>query len=93
MEDAATAEISRVQVWHWATHEVRAAEGTTITRALVKDMVNAQGVKFQVHAQSHTIAYHVCTRNRCALRNFSWLVQCDVSSVAAVLHLHVRVHV
>eukprot|EP00953_Heterococcus_sp_UTEX-ZZ885_P016687 9369-Heterococcus_DN1.PRE.2 len=47
MEDAATAEISRVQVWHWATHEVKAAEGTTITRALVKDMVNAQGVKFQ----------------------------------------------
>jgi malate synthase len=49
MEDAATAEISRVQVWHWATHEVKAAEGTTITRALVKDMVNAQGVKFQVN--------------------------------------------
>jgi malate synthase len=52
MEDAATAEISRAQVWHWAAHEVKADDGTAITRPLVKDMVNAQGVKFQVQAYS-----------------------------------------
>src|SRR5258706_818587 len=36
MEDAATAEISRSQVWQWVHHGVPLAEGPTVTRELVK---------------------------------------------------------
>ena len=35
MEDAATAEISRSQVWQWVHHGVKLAEGPTVTRDLV----------------------------------------------------------
>jgi malate synthase len=36
MEDAATAEISRSQVWQWVHHGVTHAEGPVVTRDLVK---------------------------------------------------------
>jgi len=36
MEDAATAEISRAQVWQWVRHGVSAMEGTPLTRDLVR---------------------------------------------------------
>jgi malate synthase len=36
MEDAATAEIARSQVWQWAHHGVSLAEGPTVTGALVR---------------------------------------------------------
>ena len=36
MEDAATAEISRAQVWQWVRHGVRLKEGATVTRDLVR---------------------------------------------------------
>jgi malate synthase len=36
MEDAATAEISRAQVWQWVRHAVRTQEGQPITHALVQ---------------------------------------------------------
>jgi malate synthase len=36
MEDAATAEISRGQLWQWMHQRVVTAEGTLITRALVE---------------------------------------------------------
>ncbi|HEX9729281.1 MAG TPA: malate synthase A [Gemmatimonadales bacterium] len=35
MEDAATAEISRTQVWQWVRHEARMDDGQTVTAALV----------------------------------------------------------
>jgi malate synthase len=35
MEDAATAEISRTQVWHWIHHGARLDDGRTVTRDLV----------------------------------------------------------
>jgi malate synthase len=35
MEDAATAEISRSQIWQWVHHGVKLAEGPTVTRELV----------------------------------------------------------
>ncbi len=34
MEDAATAEISRSQVWHWIRHGARLADGRVVTREL-----------------------------------------------------------
>ena len=36
MEDAATAEISRAQVWQWVHHRVTLAEGPPVTAALVR---------------------------------------------------------
>jgi malate synthase len=38
MEDAATAEISRSQVWQWIHNGVRLADGTVITAQLVHDI-------------------------------------------------------
>ena len=36
MEDAATVEISRMQTWQWIRHGASTADGTPITRALVR---------------------------------------------------------
>jgi malate synthase len=38
MEDAATAEISRSQVWQWIRHGVRLTDGATVTRELVRHL-------------------------------------------------------
>lgn len=42
MEDAATVEISRAQVWQWIHNQVSLAEGPTVTRALVQRMVDEE---------------------------------------------------
>ena len=42
MEDAATAEISRSQVWQWIRNEVPLAGGTTIDRDLVEQIVGEE---------------------------------------------------
>ena len=39
MEDAATAEISRTQLWQWITHEAKTSEGKLITKELVQEMI------------------------------------------------------
>ena len=39
MEDAATAEISRSQVWQWIRHGAQLADGRTVTEELVADIV------------------------------------------------------
>jgi malate synthase len=40
MEDAATAEISRAQVWQWVHHHVTLADGTPVTAELVRDLLD-----------------------------------------------------
>jgi malate synthase len=42
MEDAATAEISRAQVWQWIHHRVQLADSTLITRDLVVALVDGE---------------------------------------------------
>jgi malate synthase len=42
MEDAATAEISRAQLWQWVRHGTRTAEGTTIDAAFVRSVIDAE---------------------------------------------------
>ena len=42
MEDAATAEISRTQVWQWVHHGAKLAEGTPVTPELVKKIVGEE---------------------------------------------------
>ena len=39
MEDAATAEISRAQVWQWIRHSARTREGKVITAAWVRELI------------------------------------------------------
>jgi malate synthase len=40
MEDAATAEISRSQVWQWVHHAARMDDGTPVSEGLVKELEN-----------------------------------------------------
>ncbi len=40
MEDAATAEISRSQIWQWIHQDQRTADGTRITREWVRDLIH-----------------------------------------------------
>ena len=42
MEDAATAEISRAQIWQWIRHSRTLEDGTTVTPALVRSTIDAQ---------------------------------------------------
>jgi malate synthase len=58
MEDAATAEISRSQVWQWVRHGARLADGPTVTRPLVESIIaeelhkkNLKDGKFELAAR------------------------------------------
>src|SRR2546422_8449334 len=58
MEDAATAEISRSQVWQWVRHGARLADGRVVTEGLVRQVIaeemdekNLKGGKFDVAAR------------------------------------------
>jgi malate synthase len=42
MEDAATAEICRTQVWQWLRHGARLADGRAVTTALVREALAAE---------------------------------------------------
>ena len=42
MEDAATAEISRAQVWQWIHHGRQLADGRTVTADLVRGVIDLQ---------------------------------------------------
>jgi malate synthase len=42
MEDAATAEISRTQVWQWLRHGATLADGRTVTRELVLKTIDEE---------------------------------------------------
>jgi len=42
MEDAATAEIARAQVWQWIRNAVRLEDGTIVTAELVRELLDAQ---------------------------------------------------
>ena len=42
MEDAATAEISRAQVWQWLKYGAKMSDGQPVTADLVREVVRAQ---------------------------------------------------
>jgi malate synthase len=42
MEDAATAEISRTQIWQWLKHRAALDDGRTVTRELVEQLVGEE---------------------------------------------------
>jgi malate synthase len=47
MEDAATAEISRSQVWQWLHNGVRLSGGETVTRELVERLTDEEMEKIR----------------------------------------------
>ncbi len=47
MEDAATAEISRSQIWQWIHQDQSTAEGTRITRGWVRELVGSEIAGFE----------------------------------------------
>jgi malate synthase len=47
MEDAATAEISRSQIWQWVRHGVKLEDGRTVTRELVRDVLDEETAKIR----------------------------------------------
>jgi malate synthase len=47
MEDAATAEICRAQVWQWCHHGVRLDEDQTVTPSLVRSFIDEELVKLR----------------------------------------------
>jgi malate synthase len=48
MEDAATAEISRAQVWQWVRHKQNLSDGRPITKDLVRQIVREELDKVKV---------------------------------------------
>jgi malate synthase len=47
MEDVATAEISRSQVWQWVRHATRTSEGPTVTADLVREIADDELTKLR----------------------------------------------
>jgi malate synthase len=47
MEDAATAEISRSQIWQWVHHGVELDTGQTVTRELVRQILDEETAKIR----------------------------------------------
>jgi malate synthase len=47
MEDAATAEISRAQIWQWVRHRARLEDGRTVTRELVRALLDEETAKIR----------------------------------------------
>ncbi|HEX6302022.1 MAG TPA: malate synthase A [Acidimicrobiia bacterium] len=56
MEDVATAEISRSQIWQWVHHEVTTSEGIAVTESLVRSMAGevADEVDGEGHHEAHS---------------------------------------
>ncbi len=42
MEDAATAEISRTQVWQWMHNGAKLSDGRTVTDQMIRDVIKEQ---------------------------------------------------
>ena len=49
MEDAATAEISRSQVWQWIHNDIALAAGPTVTRELVEEIIDEELASIYAH--------------------------------------------
>ncbi len=54
MEDAATAEISRTQIWQWVRHGAKLQDGRTVTADLVRDVLDQETAKIRQQAGEDT---------------------------------------
>jgi malate synthase len=62
MEDVATAEISRSQIWQWVHHGVHTDDGTAVTESLIRSM--AEAAVDQMEAQGHPHAEQLQTARK-----------------------------
>jgi malate synthase len=53
MEDAATAEISRSQIWQWIRHKTSLEDGTPVTRELVEKILEATTAELSAEKDHH----------------------------------------
>jgi malate synthase len=56
MEDAATAEISRSQLWQWIRHGATLADGRTVTRDLVREVLDEETARIREEVGEETWA-------------------------------------
>ena len=56
MEDAATAEISRTQVWQWLRHGVKLSDGRPMTAALVEQTIATELQRFEAQGGKFALA-------------------------------------
>ena len=56
MEDAATAEISRSQIWQWVHHASRLEDGRTVTAELVRQVLDEETAKIREQVGEETWA-------------------------------------
>jgi malate synthase len=56
MEDAATAEISRSQIWQWVHHGSQLADGRTVTAELVREVLDEETAKIRDEVGDQTWA-------------------------------------
>jgi malate synthase len=54
MEDAATAEISRSQIWQWVHHAVQLQDGRTVTPELVRQLLDEETEKIREQVDEQT---------------------------------------
>lgn len=58
MEDAATAEISRTQLWQWVHYKAKTADGTIITKELVQQFTDEELVHLLVSPAGQSLKQH-----------------------------------
>ena len=56
MEDAATAEISRAQIWQWVRHQAKLADGRTVDLALCRTLLDEELEKLEASVGEDDIA-------------------------------------
>lgn len=64
MEDAATAEISRAQLWQWLHHNAALSDGRHVTTELYQNFVNEEMDKIKAQYHENTIALNKLTEAR-----------------------------
>ena len=57
MEDAATAEICRAQVWQWVKHGAKLSDGSTVTAELVRKATDEQAGEIRSKARGSLQGY------------------------------------
>jgi malate synthase len=53
MEDAATAEICRSQIWQWIRHQARLEDGRTVTVELVREILDEEAERIRAEVGEH----------------------------------------
>ncbi|HEY1493546.1 MAG TPA: malate synthase A, partial [Candidatus Solibacter sp.] len=59
MEDAATAEISRAQVWQWLAHGAHLSNGQRVTPALVRETLEHHRGRLEPHFPQRELSHAV----------------------------------